>query len=337
MSDSNNLHPAGKIYLVLVTGATGFVGRYLCSLLVKNGYQVRGTYRNSLPVNFPCQVDWHKLDNIGIDTDWSKAIANVDYVVHLAALAHQLGPQGEGRFDEFMAINADGTRKLAEAIRASATIKRLIFISSIGAVKSLSDEVITEQTGCEPDTDYGKSKLAAELALKESLHSSSVDWCILRPPLVYGPGNPGNMARLLKLISTGLPLPFAAIKNQRSFVFVGNLSAAIERCLWHPGASRRIFLVSDDISISTPDLLRLLATISNRSPRLFALPSTWLYCLGWIGDVISHFIKQPIGIDSYSISRLLGSLYVDSTVINKALNWQPPFTLENGIKTTLKK
>lgn len=167
---------------ILVTGATGFIFVGACPQFVKHGYQVRDL-PNAPPVDFPCSIDWHQIANIDSSTDWSTILTEVDYVIHLAALAHQLGIHSEGRFDEFMEVNAAGTKRLAEAVRVSSTVKRLIFISSIGAVKSLSDYAISEESLCEPDTDYGKSKLAAEEAIKATLQDSAVDWCILRRPL----------------------------------------------------------------------------------------------------------------------------------------------------------
>jgi len=326
--------PTSNSGIVLVTGATGFVGQHLCNFLCTNGYTVYATYRKMKPVCPHPNIKWFQIQNINIDTDWSRLLYNVEYVVHLAALAHQMGIRGQGRLAEFMTVNAEGTAQLAQAVAAS-TVKRLVFISSIGAVKSLSTEQITESTHCTPDTDYGKSKLAGEQRVQEILKNSQPDWCILRLPLVYGPGNPGNMARLLKLIRTGLPLPLGGIDNQRSFVYIGNLVEAIERCLWHPGASRRTFFASDREVVSIVELLTLLAKQANKPLRLFTAPGPLMNGVAVLGDLLSQAVGKSVGIDSYSLSRLLGSLYVDSTPLYEAIEWHPPFTLAQGLEATL--
>jgi nucleoside-diphosphate-sugar epimerase len=321
---------------ILVTGATGFVGQQLCSYLLAKGYQVRGTFRHSSKIleQLP-DVEWIQVTDIGPSTNWHEILTNVHYVVHLAALAHQLGKKGEGRYAEFMAINAEGSAHLAQAVATSTSVKRLILLSSIGVVKSLSNEIITETTPCIPDTDYGRSKFAGEKRIQEILKDTQVDWCILRPPLVYGPSNPGNMARLLKLIHTGLPLPLGGVNNQRSFVYVGNLIEAIERCLWHPGASRRTFFISDREVVSTVELLDMLAQKANKPLRLFTVPRSLMKGVATLGDLLSQALGRSVGIDSYSLSRLLGSLYVDSSPLYEALEWSPPFTLAQGIEATL--
>lgn len=321
---------------VLVTGATGFIGRHLCTHMVSLGYRVRGTYRRDLPLSeFPAQVEWVQVGEIGPDTDWQLALANVDCVVHLAALAHQLGSQGEERLDEYMTVNAQGTKRLIEAVALSSAISRFIFVSSVGAVASALREPLTDAIPCQPDTNYGKSKLAAEIALQTILQDTPVDWSILRPVLVYGRGNPGNMARLLKLIRTGLPLPLGGINNRRSFVYVGNLVEVIERCLWHPGASRRTFFVSDREVISTAELLELLAHHTDKSLRLFSVPRPLMHSIAYIGDLLSKITGRSFGIDSYSLARLLGSLYVDSAPLREAIEWNPSFSISQGIEKTL--
>jgi nucleoside-diphosphate-sugar epimerase len=324
------------VSVVLVTGATGFVGRYLCEHLTSRGHTVKGTLRPESNLKGPGRsVQWVKIESIGPHTDWTEALEGTDYVIHLAALAHQLGVAGEGRIQEFMTVNAEGTRRLAEAVASSATVKRLVFVSSVGAVASLSEQPLDERTPCNPDTDYGRSKLAAEMELERVLAGSHVDWTIVRPTLVYGPGNPGNMARLLRLVETGIPLPFGSIRNRRSFVYVGNLVDALERCMTHPGAAYRRFFVSDGPQLSTPELVGMLAAFAGKPSRLCRFPLPILRVMALAGDLVSSLLGRSVGVDSYSVARLIGSLAVDSGPIQRVLNWTPPFTVTEGLRATM--
>ncbi len=323
---------------VLVTGATGFIGRHLCRALVERGYTVRGTLRSPAPpADAPAGVEWVNVGEIGPDTDWSAALSGIRYVAHLAGLAHRLDQPEKTEPGEYLRVNAAGTRQLAEALAASPDAQRLVFVSSVAAVKSLSEEIITDATPCHPQNPYGESKRAAEDAVRQVLAAGRPDWCTVRPPLVYGPGNPGNMARLLKMIDAGLPLPVGSIRNRRSFLFIGNLVDALERCLTHAGASRRVFLISDGEDVSTPELVRRLAQHAHRRTRLLPVPAGILAGAARLGDVAGSVLGRSVGLDTYSLQRLCGSLAVDASALRQSIGWEPPFTLDDGIARTIGK
>ena len=151
-----------------------------------------------------------------------------------------------------------------------------------------------------------------------------MSWTIVRPTLVYGPGNPGNMQRLLKLANSHLPLPLGSIDNQRSFLYIGNLVDAIITCLDHPNAKNQIFLLSDGQNISTPALIRHLAGFLNTRSILLPMPVSLLRLLGKITG------------KSSALDRLLESLVVSNEKIVTTLNWQPPYSIEQGLATTAK-
>lgn len=329
MEQSNARNP-----LVLVTGATGFVGRHLCQILLTRGYAVRGTYRNKLRCGAFPQIQWVELNDIGPDTDWMNALESVDYVVHLAALAHQIGQRGKERTEDLRRINAEGTRRLVETIAGCEYIRRFVFLSSIGVVGSSSVSQITDVTPCNPDTNYGMTKILAEQYIQDILKASVTDWCIIRSPLVYGPGNPGNMERLFKLIRMRFPLPFGSISNRRSFIFVGNLIDLIEKCLGYPKASRKIFLASDGEDMSTPELVRRLAQSLGYSVNFFPMPIRVLKLLGWLGDCVELLTGRSLGIDSYSVNRLITSLFVDMSSTQSVLNWHPPYSVDTALHLT---
>lgn len=329
--------PVGGRPTVLVTGATGFVGRYLVPLLMHRGYAVRGTFREeALPRDFPTDMEWVRLPDIGPETQWQESLDGVEYVIHLAGLAHRFSGGENSTVEEYWRVNSHGTRRLAQEVRAASHVRRLVFLSSVGAVCSLSDAVVTHETEPRPDTHYGRSKGAAEVALAETLAEGEADWCVLRSPLVYGPGNPGNMGRLVRLINRGVPLPLASVSNRRSFIFIGNLGDVLERCLHHPGASRHTFLVSDGEDVSTAELVRRLSEHADRPVRIFPMPGRMLRGLGRLGDVVGPLVGRSVGLSTYSVDRLMGSLQIDAQRVRSFLEWDPPFALDEGLAQTLK-
>jgi len=319
---------------ILVTGATGFIGRHLAPVLTAQGAVVRGASRLVPASGIPGVAEWTVVGGLGPDTDWTKALGGVGTVVHLAALAHQTDPRRQPREAEFMTVNAAGTTRLAEAARA-AGVRRFIFVSSIGAVAEASDDLVDETTPSRPSSAYGRSKLAAEAALRAVFEGSKVEWCVLRPVLVYGPGNPGNMARLHRLVHSGLPLPLGGIRNHRSFLFVGNLVSAIARLTKAPSVSGRTFHVADDKIVSTPELIQLIALAAGRRVVLWPAPRWSLQAAARCGDIAAGCGLRT-GLDSYSLLRLEQSLIVSSQALRQVTGWRPERTLLEGLRITFR-
>jgi nucleoside-diphosphate-sugar epimerase len=318
---------------ILITGATGFIGGHLVDRLQQEYGQLIAAVRKDSR-QLPEYVKSILIGEITPDTDWGEALRGVDIVIHLAARAHILQDTAADPVDEFMRMNAHSTENLAKQAIA-AGVKQFVFISSIGAMGSSSENTLTETVPCQPDTPYGCSKLAAEQALISVASGTEMSWTIFRPTLVYGAGNPGNMERLIKLIRTGLPLPFASIQNQRSLVFVGNLVDAIAISLSHPSADRQTFLISDDRVISTPELVRSIATTLNLSCTLVPFPPNLFQLAGKFGDSLQQLFDRPLPLNSRTIDSLTSSLSVDTQYLKTTLNWQPPFTFEQGLVKTL--
>lgn len=316
---------------VLITGSSGFVGSFLSKRLKQKGYFVRAVVRNrSVQESSGEHVI---VCDIAQNSNWDEMLAGIDYVIHLAALAHQINkPVAAADFDR---VNHQATAELARAVANSTTVRRLVFISSIGAVCSSSEKVITPRTEPNPDSDYGRSKRNAELAVQQILSGTPQDWCVLRPTLIYGPGNPGNMLRLMRLTRSPVPLPFGSIRNRRSFLYVENLVDLIEKVLANPGASRQVFNVADAEVLSTGELVRQLAGVTGREIRLLPMPVSALRALGKCGDVVSRITGRAIGLDTYSVERLTSSLEVDISPLRTQLQWEPPFTTEEGLRRTL--
>jgi nucleoside-diphosphate-sugar epimerase len=302
---------------ILITGVTGFIGSHLLHELEQKNYNI------SIALRKPSHSKNKNIiiGEINNTTCWVNALKNIDVVIHMAARAHILQESVTNPEVEFDRINAQGTINLATQCIETG-VKHFIFLSSIGAVTTLSDTIINESSPCNPDTPYGKSKLKAEQVLEKLCQNSNMTYTILRPTLVYGANNPGNMERLLKLTSKGLPLPLGGINNSRSLVYVDNLVDAIITCIEHPSAKNQTFIVSDGEDLSTPELIRRIGKAMGKTPLLLPIPSnlikmgTKLLGKGEVGD------------------RLLGSLQVDSSKIKKTLNWQPPYTVDEGLKIT---
>ena len=320
---------------VLVTGASGFVGRHLVPALVHSGHQVRATRRpDGWSPPGAGSMEWTNLDDITSEAEWTKALQGMDGVIHLLGLAHQIGPGAETREGEFQRVNACASERLAEAARG-AGVQRLVMVSSIAVLGPYRGTPFTEASPCAPDTPYGRSKLEGELAVQRVLAEGETDWCIVRPPLVYGPGNPGNMARLLRLIQRGLPLPLGRIEASRSYIYVGNLTDLLIRCLTHPAASRRMFVVDDGEPVATQTLIRLLAGFAGKTACLVPVSPGVLRALGRAGDQLQGLLGRSMGFDSYVIDRLMGSLVIDSRAVQSALEWTPPYRQEAGLRLTV--
>jgi UDP-N-acetyl-alpha-D-quinovosamine dehydrogenase len=306
---------------VLVTGATGFVGRALCALLVRRGHELRGSTRWTSGMAAPGAGTTVAVGEIGPTTDWTAAVEGMDAVVHLAARVHMLEDTAAGALAEYRRTNVEGTRSLAAAaLRAG--VRRLVFLSSAKVHGERSVRPFTEVDAPHPEDAYAVSKLEAEEALKETLAGSQTQWTILRPPLVYGQGVRANFLRLLRVVARGVPLPLAGIDNRRSLIYVGNLVAAVEACLEEEGAGGRTWLVSDGEDLSTPELVRRLARALNRPARLVPVPVRLLRLAGALSGRAA------------AVDRLVDSLQVDATAIRAALQWTPAYTVDQGLVET---
>lgn len=307
---------------VLVTGATGFVGRALCKELVIKGWDVRASVRSRNNFeSLPGEVEITETGSIGHDTDWSKALANVETVIHLAGRVHVMEDLSSGPLSEYCIVNTAGTEKLARSA-ASSGIRRFIFMSTIKVNGEGGASPYTENSIPDPSDPYGISKWEAEKLLNTVSDETGMDMIIIRAPMVYGPEVGANFFRLLKAVDKGTPLPVTGIKNKRSMIYIGNLVDLIMESLTHYGTGLKTYLASDGEDISTPELIRQMAKMLGKPARLFYVP---LFILRF-GSMITG--------NSQALDRLAGSLTVDLSKVRKELGWKPPFTLEQGLKET---
>ncbi len=324
---------------VLVTGATGFVGRHLLPALERGGHLLTLPVRDSgaearLPKSMaPNRRRLLVIGDIHARTDWREALRDVDAVIHLAARAHVIDETAEDE-EAFMSVNAGGTSRLVEQ-SVEAGVRRFILMSSIGAVTASSDSLVTLNTPCKPETPYGRSKLAAERALIDQSGGTTMVWTILRPTLVYGPGNPGNMSRLVTLVRRGLPLPLGAVANRRSFTFVENLVEATATTLTHANAANAVFLVGDGEDLSTAELIRRIAALTRSRTRLVSVPMPVLRGFAKGAQAFAEATGWSLPLDSATLRRLECSLYVDIEPLREKLDWTPPIGVDEGLRRML--
>jgi nucleoside-diphosphate-sugar epimerase len=301
---------------ILVTGAGGFVGRSLIPELKNKGYSVVGTVRKG-----SCEADRCLIKSLGPETFWEDALEGVSTVIHLAAHVHRLDENPLDTLTTYRTINTDGTIHLAkQAIKSG--VRRFIFISTIKVLGQERSAPYTDIDPPDPMDAYAISKWEAEKRLAEISKKSEMDYVILRPTLVYGPGVKANFFNLLRFVEKGIPLPFLNIKNNRSLLFSGNLISAIITCIEHPRAADQTFLISDEPHLSTSNLIRMIAESMGRPYRLFPFPGAILRLAAKITD------KEQI------YRRLCGSLYINSDRINERLGWQRPYSAAQGIYMT---
>lgn len=298
---------------ILISGATGFVGTELVKKLI-NFHEIIALVRTKSST-LPVEVKQLISKNI-FDINFPE---NIDVIIHLAGRAHILNDHSKDPLAEFRHVNVDGTLKLArQALEKK--VKRFIFMSSIGVNGSVTpQQSFTEDTPPQPHADYAVSKLEAEEELKKLFAGSSTELVVVRPPLVYAAHAPGNFARLLKLVATNLPLPFASTNNKRSFIALENLVDFIQVCIEHPNAVNQTFLVADQCSISTRELVQYLKQGMGKTAYFIYIPQPFMK----LGAACVGKLKL--------YEQLFESLEVDTTKAQKLLNWTAPLTAKQAM------
>jgi nucleoside-diphosphate-sugar epimerase len=292
---------------VLITGATGFVGQGLVAHLRGEGRPIRLAMRGA------GDGDSVAVGDIGPDTDWSRALDDIDTVVHLAGRAHVTVRERDA-LAEFRKVNAAGTRRLAEQAE-QAGVRRFVLISSVkAAADNTGIHAIQETEPANPRSPYGISKLEGEQALWDV--ARKMDAIVLRPPLVYGPGVRANFRSLLRLVDSGLPLPLGGVRNRRSVICRDNLVSAIAMAMTASGAPGHTFYITEAAPLSTPTLIRGLAKALGKRVRLLSFSPALIAAFAALAG-------RRAAADS-----LLGSLAVNGYAFRAATGWTPPVTQE---------
>ncbi len=300
---------------VLITGATGFVGKRVCEYFLAKGLKVIGCGRQArVNLQHP-NFEYHSFDLSEIKR-YGYLLETVDIVVHLAALAHQskrLNPL------TYYQVNADCSKQLI-SICAQYNIQRFVYISTIKVNGERSIDVpFNEQHTPNPLDVYGRSKWFAENYVQDIAMDANMEWVIIRPPLVYGPGAKANFASLMKLIDMHLPVPFAAFLSKRSFIAIDNLCDFIFTCAFHVNAKNQIFCISDDDDQSTRTLIKTLQVVRMGREKLFNCPIILLKmaCILLGRRAIFNRLSDPLQVDIAKAKQLL--------------EWKPVLTFKEAI------
>lgn len=304
---------------VLLTGATGFLGKRLAGVINQQStHFLACAARQS---GSSASDNEFVVDGLHETTDWTAAVAGKQVAIHTAARAHVMRDEVVDPLAEYRKVNVEGTLNLARQA-AEAGVRRFIFISSIkvNGEQTLPVQPFTSDDMPAPEDAYGISKLEAEMGLKALAEETGMELVIIRPPLVYGPGVKGNFASMIKLVDKGLPLPLGAVHNKRSLVALDNLVDLIITCIDHPAAANEIFLAGDGDDLSTTELLRGVGKAMNKPARLIPVPAGMLM----FGAALLG--KRAVA------QRVLGSLQVDISKARNLLGWEPPLSVEEGLR-----
>jgi nucleoside-diphosphate-sugar epimerase len=308
--------------MILVTGATGFVGGALIGRLCADPAfdGVLAAVRQRV-APWPEGVKQLLIRDLLSTTDWSYALQGVDALVHCAARVHVMQDDASDPLGAYRLVNVEGALNLASQA-AQAGVRRFVFVSSIkvNGEATLSGESFSADDVPAPLDPYGVSKLEAERGLREIETKTGMEVVIVRPPLVYGPGVKANFASMLRWVERGMPLPLGAIYNARSMVALDNLVDLLVICLKHPAAAGQTFLVSDGEDVSTTELLRRTAKAMRKKAVLLPIPA-----------VVLETGAALLGRRSVA-QRLCGSLQVDIEKTRRLLGWKPLLTLDQGLK-----
>jgi UDP-glucose 4-epimerase len=300
-----------KTKRVLVTGASGFIGRPLVAALLRAGYAVRAVTRRQ--GSFPDSVEAAIIPDFTNPIDWNPILQGVDIIVHLAGMVHSKVP--DTAYSEFDQINWIATQRLAHAAK-EAGIDRFIYISSVRAqVGAFAVQAIHEQDEPRPSNQYGRSKLAAEQAIQ----AAGVPFTIFRPVVIYGPHPKGNIRTLVRLARSSLPLPVASFTSRRSVLAVDNLISAIIFALNNPVTIGETYLVADSKAMTIGEIVTMLRKIQGRWSSTISIP-----------QVIVRLLLMLCGrTDLWS--RLSGNSVVDTSKL-ESVGWRPAIDTYEGLR-----
>ena len=300
--------------MILITGISGFVGSNLSSYLEKKEKHILGVSRNP---NIG-EIDYNKIN--------ATLLNNANYFIHLAGKAHDLKKTSEDA--TYYKVNTDLTKKLFDQFLES-TCEAFIYMSSVKAAADAVEGVLTEDSIAKPVTVYGKSKLAAEVYILSKKIPKDKRVYILRPCMIHGPNNKGNLNLLYRFVSKGIPYPFGKYVNRRSFVSIENLCFIINELIDNSKIKSGIYNIADDTSLSTIDLVQVMSEVLCKPIRILKLPKLFVRFIAKVGDFL------PIPINSERLLKLTENYEVSNLKIKNAIQKKLPLSSNEGIIKTI--
>lgn len=293
---------------ILITGITGFVGSNLQPYLKKNEH--------------------NRVEGLNLRQNWPEQITgDVSVIIHLAGKAHDL--KRASNPEAYYQVNFELTKQLYDAFLLSEA-QKFIFVSSVKAAADAVEGILTEDKQPNPQTDYGKSKLLAEQYIQSRPLPAGKSYFILRPCMIHGPGNKGNLNLLYNFVKKGLPYPLAAFHNKRSFLSIENLCFVINELINRGDIAAGIYQVADDDTLSTNELIKTICSAAAKSPRLWHIPGGIIKTLAKLGDVL----KLPLNTER--LNKLTESYIVNNAKIKVALKKELPVKAREGVISTIK-
>ncbi len=319
---------------ILVVGATSFIGSHLVSELIRRGEQVSIFVRSDLKI----PLEWKGVVKIHIgDITKRESIREIckgmDYVFHLAAKVHDFSKDGVGDEDHFK-INVEGTRNVLEEC-CNSKIKQFVYFSSVKTMSEDSKEPLDEMSPTRPFTPYGESKLIAENTILEYGKKFGFSTTSLRLPMVYGPGNKGNIYKMISAIDKGYFFMMGDGQSTRSMVYVGNVVEAALSVIGKDIANGKVYIVTDGMDYTVKQLYATIAQSLGKKSSSFHIPFNLAKQLAKIGDLGSSLLGNWIPFNSKALSRLTSSFIVSSQRIQTEVGFKPKYNLYNTMDTTV--
>lgn len=288
-----------------ITGINGFVGQNLSKFLKNKGFEVSG---------------------LSLRNQWSFP-NEADAIIHLAGKAHDTSNTAEE--SEYFKVNRDLTIQLFDEFLKSNT-RDFFFFSSVKAAADSVNGILDENHQSNPKTAYGRSKNEAEQYLLNQELPSGKRLFIIRPCMIHGPGNKGNLNLLYKVVEKGIPWPLAAFHNERSFLGIDNLNFLIAEMLLNQNISSGIYNFADDRSISSNELISIINSVLGKKPKLWKISKSLIEKVASVGD------KAKLPLNSERLKKLTESYVVSNEKIKNALKInQLPESTEEGLSKTI--
>lgn len=317
----------------LVTGADGFLGGHFLAELARRGLPARAMLQPSVgDLQLPGDPEIVHAELLEPDS-LAPAVEGVTHIVHLAARVHVINDPAPDPEKAYFQVNVEGTRSLLAAA-AEANVAHFLLMSTVKAMGEEEVGVFDETSTPNPTTPYGRSKLAAEQAVFELAEQHGIHASVIRLPMVYGPGAKGNVLRLLAAASRGKRLPFGAIDNRRSMVYVGNVVDAALAVMDSPNSAGQVYLVCDERPYSTREFYSAICQAMGKGPLLRSVPLWLLKALGRCGDLAGLILRRQMPVDSGVVRRIAGDLCFSAEKITRQVGFVPKVSLGEGAQET---